>query len=134
MNRYRTLLGLALILVASHVTAAAIDDIKIEVGHDLCEGPGANDKNFIVYATNLNSSRTIDANFKYDSNPAQQHFILFDADFNPMTDRFPKLHARRLSAHESARIGCTYTYRAAPKPPGPLSVPIVVTTQSAAYV
>ena len=134
MNRYPTLLVLALILVASRVTAAAIDDIKIDVGHDLCEGAGANDKNFIVYATNLNSNQTIDASFKYDSNPAQQRFILFDANFNPITDRFPKFHTRRLSPHESASVGCTYTYRAAPKPPGPLSVPILVTMQSAAYV
>jgi hypothetical protein len=135
MKRYRTQLGLALILAAAHtVAASAIDDIKIEVSRDSCEGAGANDKNFIVYATNLNASQTIDADFKYDSNPSQQHFILFDADLNPTTDRFPKFHVRRLKPHEAAAIGCTHTFRAAPQPPGPLSVPMVITKQNAAYL
>jgi hypothetical protein len=121
-------------LAGSHfAAAAAIDDVELEVGHDLCQGAGANDKNFIVYATNLNSSQTIDANFKYDSNPPQRHFILFDANLNPITDRFPKFHARRLNPHQTAAIGCSYTYRAAPQPPGPLSVSLAITKQSAAY-
>jgi cell division septation protein DedD len=135
MNRLRTLIVLALMMAASHtVAAAALDDIKLEVSHELCEGVGANENSVFVYATNLNSTQSIDANFKYDSKPAQQHFILFDANLNPITDRFPKFHVRRLSPRESARIGCTYTYRAAPQPPGPLSVPIVIAKQSAAYV
>jgi hypothetical protein len=135
MSRYPTLLALIMLAAASPaVTAAALDDIKVEVSQDPCEGSGAHDKSVIVYATNLNSNQTIDANFKYDSSPAQQHFILFDANLNPVTDRFPKYQVRRLSPHESARIGCTYTYRAAPQPPGPMSVPIVIATQSASYV
>jgi hypothetical protein len=136
MSRYPTLLVLVILAAASRtVTAAALDDIEVEVSHDLCDGAGgADDKSVIVYATNLNSSRAIDANFKYDSNPAQQHFILFDANLDPITDRFPKYHVRRLRPHESARIGCTYTYRAAPRLPGPLSIPIVIAKQSAAYV
>lgn len=134
MNRPRKLIVLAMLLAASRVTAAALDDVKIESSHELCEGAGANKKSVVVYATNLNSAKTIDANFKYDSNPAQQHFILFDADLYPITDRFPKFHVRRLRPGESASIGCTYTYRAAPKPPEPLSVPIVISTQSAGYV
>jgi len=135
MNRYRTLFVFVMLLAGSHFgVAAAIDDVKLEVSHDHCEDTGANDKSFIVYATNLNASQTIDANFKYDSTPPQQHFILFDASLNPITDRFPKFHVRRLRSRESAGIGCTYTYRAAPQPPGPLSVPMVITTQSASYV
>ena len=135
MNTYLSLVLLATLLAASPaVTAAALDDIKLEVSHDLCEGVGANEKSVFVYATNLNSTQTIDATFKYESNPAGQHFILFDADLNPMTDRFPKFHVRRLSPRESARIGCTYTYRSAPQAPGPLRVPVVIATQSAAYV
>jgi hypothetical protein len=135
MNRHRTLFAVAMLLAASPaVTGAALEDIKLDVSHEPCEGAGANDNSVVVYATNLNSTQSIDANFKYDSNPAQQHFILFDADLNPMTDRFPKSHVRRLAPRESARIGCTYTYRSAPRPPGPLSVAIVITTQSAAYV
>ena len=136
MNRHLTLFMLATLLAASPAVtgAAALDDIKLEVSHELCEGAGANDKSLVVYATNLNSTQIIDANIKYDTNPGQQHFILFDADLNPITDRFPKSHVRRLAPRESARIGCTYTYRAAPQPPGPLRVPIVITTQSAAYV
>src|SRR3984885_1287122 len=135
MNTYSILILLPALLPAPPtVTAAALDDIKLDVSHDLCEGAGANEKSVFVYATNLNSTQTIDATFKYESNPAGQHFILFDANLNPMTDRFPKFHMRRLSPRESARIGCTYTYRAAPKPPGPLSVAIVIAKQSAAYV
>ena len=135
MNTYSILILLATLLAASPTaTAAALDDIKLDVSHDLCEGGGANEKSVFVYATNLNSTQTIDATFKYDSNPAGQHFILFDADLNPMTDRFPKSLVRRLSPRESARIGCTYTYRSAPQPPGPLSVPVVIATQSAVYV
>jgi hypothetical protein len=134
MTSYRTLLLLG-ILVASHtVSAAALDDVNLEVSRDLCAGAGANEKNFVVNATNLNSSQTIDANFKYDSSPAQQHFILFDAGLNPITDRFPKFHARRLAPRETAPVGCTFTYRASPRPPGPLAVPIVITKQSASYV
>jgi hypothetical protein len=128
-----TLLGI--VLAASHTAAAAaIDDIKVEISHDLCEGGGANDRNFIVYATNLNANETIDAKFKYDSVPAQQHFVLFDADLNPITDRFPKFHARRLSPGETAGVGCTITYRASPQPPGPLNLAIVIAKQSASYV
>jgi hypothetical protein len=135
MTRYPTLFVLAMLLAVSRtVTAAALDDIKVEVSHDPCGGAGADAKSVIVYATNLNSIQAIDATFKYDSNPAQQHFILFDADLNPITDRFPNSHARRLSPHEIAAIGCTYTYRAAPKPPGPLAIPIVIAKQSATYV
>jgi hypothetical protein len=135
LNTYRTLILLTTLLAASPTaTAAALDDIKLEVSHELCEGVGANENSVFVYATNLSSTQTIDATFKYDSNPAGQHFILFDADLNPITDRFPKFHVRRLSPRESARIGCTYTYRAAPQPPGPLGVPIVIAKQSAAYV
>ena len=135
MNRHLTLFMLALLAASPGVSgAAALDDIKLEVSHELCEGAGVNDKSLVVYATNLNSTQIIDANFKYDSNPAQQHFILCDADLNPITDRFPKSHMRRLAPRESARIGCTYTYRAAPQPPGLLPVPIVITTQSATYV
>jgi hypothetical protein len=136
MNRkpYAALFGLALILAASGVSAGALDDIKLEVSHEPCDSAGANEQSVFVYATNVSSTATIDANFKYDSNPAQQHFILFDANLNPVTDRFPKFHSRRLSPRESARIGCTYTYRAAPHPPGLLSVPIVIAKHSAAYV
>lgn len=125
---------LALMLIGSRVAAAALEDIKVDISRDVCEGTAPKDGNFIVYATNLNSTQTIDANFKYDSSPAQQHFILFDADLNPITDRFPKFHMRRLSPRQSAKIGCSHAYRSAPQPPGPLSVPIVIALQSAAYV
>jgi hypothetical protein len=125
----------AILVTFSHiVSAAAIDDIKVEISREPCEGFKANDKSFIVYASNLNLTRDIDANFKYDSAPAQQHFILFDASLNPITDRFPKFYTRRLAPREAAPIGCTTTYRAAPRPPGPLSVPIVITKQHASYV
>ena len=135
MSRYRTLLVAAMLVAGCRtVTAGALDDITVEVSQDLCEGADAHDKSVVVYATNLNSNQTIDANFKYDSSPAQQHFILFDANLNPVTDRFPKYQVRRLSPHESAKIGCTYAYRAAPQPPGPLSVPMVIAKQSAVYV
>jgi hypothetical protein len=142
MKRYRTIVVLASLLALSQpLAAAAIDDLKIDVSHDLCEaggagagtGAGAGAKRFIIYATNLNATQAIDANFKYDSVPAQQHFILFDAGLNPITDRFPKFHARRLAPRETAAVGCTATYRASPQAPGPLIVPLIVAKQSAAY-
>jgi hypothetical protein len=124
----------AILVTFSHlVSAAAIDDIKVEISREPCEGFKTDDKSFIVYATNLNPTQGVDANFKYDSTPAQQHFILFDAGLNPITDRFPKFYTRRLAPREAAPIGCTTTYRAAPRPPGPLSVPIVITKQNASY-
>ncbi len=134
VNQSHPLIALAMLLGPAPVTAAALDDIKLDISHELCEGAGAAEKSFVVYASNLNSTQTIDANFKYDSIPAQQHFILFDADLNPFTDRFPKFHARSLKPQETVTIGCTYTYRAAARPPGPLSVPIVIAKQSARYV
>ncbi|MDP9009288.1 MAG: hypothetical protein M3N91_11400 [Pseudomonadota bacterium] len=116
------------------VTAAAIDDIRVEVSGESCEGFGPNDKSFVVYATNTNPSQSVRANFKYESVPAKQHFILFDATLSPITDRFPKYHARRLAPREVAPIGCTATYRAAPQPRGPLTVPLVIAQQNALYV
>jgi hypothetical protein len=124
----------ATLLTFSHANAAAIDEIKVEVSHESCAGFGANDKSFMVYATNTSLNRSIDANFKYDSSPAQQHFILFDAKLDPITDRFPKYKARRLSPGEAAPIGCTATYRAAPQPLRTQRLPIVITKQNASYV
>lgn len=115
--------------------AAAIDDIRVEVSHEPCEGFGANEQSFVVYATNTHPRQSVSANFKYDSVPAQQHFILFDANLKPITDRFPKFHARRLAPREVASIGCTYTSRAAaPELRGPLTVPVVIAKQSAQYL
>ena len=75
---------LAASLMFSHgVEGAAIDDLRVEVSGNSCEGFGPNDKAFIVYATNTNPSRPVNANFKYDSVPAQQRFILFDAKIDP---------------------------------------------------
>jgi hypothetical protein len=126
---------LALLPALSHTAGAtAIDDVKVDISRETCEGFGANDKSFVVYATNLSPNQSVDASFKYDSSPAQQHFILFDAKLNPITDRFPKFHARRLAPREAAPIGCTATYRASPQPPGPLSVALVITKQAASYV
>jgi hypothetical protein len=123
----------SLLALSQTVAAAAIDDLKIDVSRDLCEAGGAGAKNFIVYASNLNANQAIDANFKYDSVPAQQHFILFDAGLNPITDRFPQFHTRRLAPRETAVVGCTATYRASPQAPGPLMVAISVVAQSAVY-
>jgi hypothetical protein len=128
------ILALAISLIATGAAfGGAIDDIKTEISHDLCEGEGGSAGNYIVYANNLNASQVIDAIFKYDSNPAQQHFILFDADLNPSTDRFPKSAARRLNPKERTNIGCTYTYRAAPQGSALLRVPIVINKQAASY-
>jgi hypothetical protein len=124
----------AALLMFSHTNAAAIDEIQVEVSRESCAGFAANDKSFVVYATNTSLNHSIDANFKYDSNPAQQHFILFDAKIDPITDRFPKYHVRRLAPGEAAPIGCTATYRASPQPLRTLSVPIVITKQNASYV
>jgi hypothetical protein len=128
-------LVLASVLIAhGSVAGVALDDIKVDISRDTCEGFATNDRSFVVYATNLNPNQSIDASFKYDSSPAQQHFILFDAKLNPITDRFPKFHARRLAPGEAAPIGCTATYRASPQPLRTLNVALVITKQAAAYV
>jgi hypothetical protein len=124
----------ASLIAAQPASAAAADDIKIQVSHDPCAGDGAAEENYIVYATNSNSTQTIDATFKYDSNPPHQHFILFDANLNPVTDRFPKVYTRRLRPHESVKIGCSYTRRAAQTSATPLRVPLSFTTQTAVHV
>jgi hypothetical protein len=124
---------LAISALPHTAAAAAIDDIKIEVGNEACTGIGADDKNHVVYAVNTNPQQSVNAIFEYDSVPAHQHFILFDANLNPTTDRFPKLHTRLLAPREKAPIGCTFTFRAAPQPPGPLRVALVITKQSASY-
>jgi hypothetical protein len=116
------------------VEAAAMDDIRVEVSGETCEGFDPGDKSFVVYATNANPSQTIDAHFMYDSVPAQQRFILFDASLKAITDRFPKYHARRLAPREVAAIGCTSTFRATLERRGTLTVPVVITKQSATYV
>jgi hypothetical protein len=133
-------IGLALValLAASlgfsfRVEAAAMDDIRVEVSGETCEGFDAGDKSFVVHATNANPDRSIDAHFMYDSVPAQQRFILFDANLKAITDRFPKYHARRLAPREVAAIGCTSTYRAPLERRGTLTVPVVITKQSATY-
>jgi hypothetical protein len=130
----RTLVLASVLIAGNSVAGVAIDDVKIDISRDACEGFAPDDRSFVVYATNLNPDRSIDANFKYDSSPAQQHFILFDAKLNPITDRFPKYHARRLAPREAAPIGCTATYRASLKPPGPLRVALVITKETASYV
>jgi hypothetical protein len=130
---------IALLLAASlgisyRVEAAAMDDIRVEVSGETCEGFNPGDKSFVVYATNANPSQTIDAHFMYDSVPAQQRFILFDASLKAITDRFPKYYARRLAPREVAAIGCTSTYRALLERRGTLTVPVVIAKQSATYV
>jgi len=119
---------------SSRVEAAATDDIRVEVSAETCEGFDPGDKSFVVYATNANPSRSIDAHFKYDSVPAQQRFILFDASLKAITDRFPKYHARRLAPREAAAIGCTSTFRATLEGRGTLTVPVVIAKQSATYL
>src|ERR1700734_949943 len=101
---------LAITVFPRTAAAAAIDDVKIEISHESCKGFGTSDNSLIVNATNTSAQQSIDATFKYDTVPAHQHFILFDADLNPITDRFPKLHTRRLAPLETAPIGCTYTF------------------------
>ena len=136
LSRQRAVpLAVVMSLVAINgASAAAIDDIKIEESHDLCAGKDASDENYVVYATNLNPTQTIDVTFKYDSSPSRQHFILFDANLDPVTDRFPKAHTRRLLPNELARIGCSYTYRAAATSQNPSRVQLVITKVTAAYV
>jgi hypothetical protein len=124
----------AFFLLASGARPAALDDVTVDVSQQPCEGFGAADKSYAVYATNLNDSQTIDANFKYDSAPAGEHFLLFDFNLNPSKDRFPKFHVRRLAPREVAAVGCTAAYRASLEANAPSTVPIVVTKQNAAYV
>jgi hypothetical protein len=114
--------------------AAAIDDIKVEVSNEVCDGSSVADKVFVVYATNMNSNKRISANFAYDSSPASQSFSLFNSHLAPFTDRFPKYHERRLAPGEKAKIGCTAIYRASSQPMIPSAIPITITKVGAVYV
>jgi hypothetical protein len=125
---------LLFLVIAANAGATAIEDIKVDVSQQPCEGFKAADRSFMVYATNLNPNQSIDANFKYDSVPARAHFVLFDSNLNPVTDRFPKFHMRRLAPRETVSIGCTSTFRASLKASAPVTVPLVVMKQNAAYV
>ena len=113
---------------------AALDDIHIEIGPEQCPGFAPEDRSLLVHATNTNISRIIAVTFKYDSVPARQHFILFDAGFNPNSDRFPKSMVRRLAPLETAPIGCTATKRAAPAIHESQNVALQITKDSALYI
>jgi hypothetical protein len=113
---------------------AALDDVRIQIGPEQCPGFAAEDRSLIVHAENMNTSRIIAVTFKYDSVPARQHFILFDAGFNPNSDRFPKSMVRRLGPLETAAIGCSATKRAAPGIPGSQNVALQITKDSALYI
>jgi hypothetical protein len=104
------------------------------MGPELCSGFAAEDRSLIVHAANTNASRIIEVTFKYDSVPARQHFILFDANFNPNSDRFPKSLVRRLAPLETAAIGCSVTKRAAPGIHESQNVALQITKDSALYV
>jgi hypothetical protein len=117
---------------ASH--GAALDDVRIEIGPEQCPGFAAEDRSLIVHGENTNTSRTIAVTFKYDSVPARQHFILFDAGLNPNSDRFPKSMVRRLAPLETAAIGCSATKRAAPGIHESQNVALQITMDSAQYI
>jgi hypothetical protein len=113
---------------------SALDEVRIQIGPEQCPGFAAEDRSLIVHAENTNTSRIIAVTFKYDSVPARQHFILFDAGFNPNADRFPKSMARRLAPLETAAIGCSATQRAAPGIHESQNVALQITKESAVYI
>jgi hypothetical protein len=113
---------------------AALDDVRIEIGPEQCPGFAAEDRSLIVHAENTNTSRIIAVTFKYDSVPARLHFILFDAGFNPNSDRFPKSMVRRLAPLETAAIGCSATKRAAPGIHESQNVALQITKDTALYI
>jgi hypothetical protein len=128
-----TLLG-ALCTWCQVTHGAALDDVRIEIGPEQCPGFAAEDRSLIVHAENTNTSRTIAVTIKYDSVPARQHFILFDAGFNPNSDRFPKSMVRRLAPLEMAAIGCSATKRAAPGIHESQNVALLITKDNAQYI
>jgi hypothetical protein len=113
---------------------AALDEVRIEIGPEQCLGFAAEDRSLIVHAENTNTSRIIAVTFKYDSVPARQRFILFDAGFNPNSDHFPKSMVRRLAPLETAAIGCSATKRAAPGIRESQNVALQITKDSALYI
>jgi hypothetical protein len=113
---------------------AALDDVRIAIGPELCPGFAAEDRSLLVHAENMNTSRMIAVTFKYDSVPARQRFILFDAGLNPNSDRFPKSMVRRLAPLESAEIGCSATKRAAPGIHESQNVVLQITKDGAQYI
>jgi hypothetical protein len=124
----------AALVFSNAAIGAAIDDVQLQVGQELCQGFKDSDQSHVVYATNSNSTRPITARFKYDSVPSKQHFILFDAALNPGSDRFPKSISHRLAPLETAVVGCSLTMRAALQIQDSQTVPLVITKETAAYV
>jgi hypothetical protein len=124
----------ALFLTLQEVHATAVDDIKLEVSSDICDGSNPADKSFVVYATNTNQTKRISANFSYDSKPSGQSFSLWDSNLTSFTDQFPKYHEKRLAKGERARVGCTINCRSSSNPKSYTAVPIVITTAGAVYV
>jgi hypothetical protein len=124
----------ALFLTLQEVHATAVDDIKLEVSSDICDGSNPADKSFVVYATNTNQTKRISANFSYDSKPSGQSFSMWDSNLTSFTDQFPKYHERRLAPGERARVGCTINCRSSSNPKSYTAVPIVITTAGAVYV
>jgi hypothetical protein len=126
---------LAALCAWCHVAhGAALDDVRIEIGPEQCPGFAAEDRSLIVHAENTNTSHIIAVTFKYDSVPARLHFILFDAGFNPNSDRFPKSMVRRLAPLETAAIGCSATKRAAPGIHESQNVALQITKDTAMYI
>lgn len=112
---------------------SALDDIKLTVGPERCQGFDSKVESLVVRAANANPSRVIDATFKYDSIPSKQHFILFDSKLVPASERFPKSVGRRVSPLESIIIGCSVTQRSAPTLRDSQVVALAFTKESATY-
>ena len=118
----------------SQAVPQAINDIQITTNNSkICNGE-INVKSLVVYASNTNTGRFIDATIKYDSNPSGQSFALYDADTEPFTDQFPKQIVVRIAPHQTVQVGCTYTYRSSNTPHQVTKVPLVTTVASATYV
>ena len=127
--------ALGSINASTRCSAAAINDVKIVVSStDLCDRFPPSPKSFVVYAQNTKTAKPISGTFQYDSAPTSQSFQLYDANFIPFTDRFPKSLVIRIAAGATVAIGCTYNVRPSLSPQSVTSIPIVITLTGASYV
>jgi hypothetical protein len=119
-------------LLAAHVHAAALDDVKLTISNTMCDGADPGDMSTVIYATNHGAQPVI-VQLQYDSKPAGQVFALFDGHLAPLQDRFPKTEERQLAPGEKAAIGCTVNYRADSGGGTYNPIDVVVTVKEARY-
>lgn len=124
----------AMLGASASVFADALADVQIVIGPEVCDGTPPAPKSLVIYAQNKNTTQGVAATLNYDTNPAGQSFMLYDANLAPLGNGFPWTHVVWIPPGGRARAGCTYTYRASLNPESFTAVPLMTTVSGASYV